>query len=206
MGRHLDDPAARVLSLIAAEHACAPGQCWIWRGHLDRDGNGKLSTNGTTTSAARAVWAVVRGAPPPADKRLLRNCGARGCVHPDHHAPTAHDEVVREIFRQGRPFEFADTNGEMNPFAKLRDEDVLFIRAQTRAYGLRIVLARLFLVSPDTIDRVRARACWTHLGKGNSQNAMTLDQLRALADQREIDRAGLSSEERDHAAQSRSAA
>lgn len=181
---------------VSIPEELAPGACWIGprRGYLGR------------TRGQRYAWEQLIGPVPPGFS-LFANCADKRCVNPDHHRPIEDGMGPREAVLLGRVRDVADMRGGMNPRAELRDEDVLFIRSQRREYGITLTLAALFGVDVQIVRRVRRRVTWTHLGNGNKRNAMSLPDLRALAERRARERYTPDhAAERDHAAQSRSAA
>lgn len=67
----------------------ASGDCWTWRGTLDRDGYGVIGRGvrgAGNISAQRAIWELLVGAI-PAGHRLDRRCRHHACVSPDHGEP-----------------------------------------------------------------------------------------------------------------------
>lgn len=186
---------------VKVEPALSPGACWIWRGYLDKDGYGKLTTHDQrSVRAHRWIWEHEHGAISDGF-RLISLCGAHSCVNPGHHRLGTQAEAIRLHRAAGRYVEHGDTRGEMGGRAQVRNADVLFMRSQKRVYGLVPVLARLFGVKRQLVAFILRRRTWRHLGNGNKQNAMPLGQLRALADQRAQERFDL-----DHEAESRGAA
>lgn len=192
---------------------CAPGGCWEWIGYLDKDGYGKFTTSRgldgvklakpRTFRPHRALWEHLRG-PIPDDLYLLHNCDNARCVNPDHLRPGTQRENIVECYARGRHEQKGDNRGELSGTAKLTADQVLFIRAQRKANGVLVELSRLFGVSVCTLSQIRLRRSWKHIGNGNIANAMTVAQLRALADQRQREIANVGHDaDRDLSAQAR---
>jgi hypothetical protein len=60
--------------------------CWIWLGHVTRNGYGQASIGQRQPVAHRAVYEWLRG-PIPAGLDLDHKCRVRCCVNPDHLEP-----------------------------------------------------------------------------------------------------------------------
>lgn len=62
----------------------APGQCWPWRGNLDRAGYGRFgcSHSGGMYAAHRVSWFLRHGRQP--DGYVCHACDNPRCVNPDH--------------------------------------------------------------------------------------------------------------------------
>lgn len=61
--------------------------CWRWRGPVDGDGNPYVRVSGNRVAAHRHMWLVVLRRQLRDGQRLVRTCGNRLCVRPDHLAP-----------------------------------------------------------------------------------------------------------------------
>lgn len=73
---------------IYARISREPNGCWMWRGGVDRDGYPIIQHGaGNQVRPARVAWELSRGKPVPADVRLLRGCGEKLCINPDHARP-----------------------------------------------------------------------------------------------------------------------
>lgn len=166
-----------------------PDACWVWLGYLDKDGAGKFCTRvdgkPVTVRAAVYAWGEIVGEIPAGHALLAVVCWNRRCVNPAHRLPVPHRDLVRWITALGRPVEHGDNRGELSGRTKLRNADVLFMRAQERVYGLVPVLARLFQVKAQVVSNILRRKTWKHIGRGNVANRIPLPKLRELAEQRE---------------------
>jgi len=68
--------------------------CWIWGGHLNRNGGyGRLMINGIHRSAHRAVYESVHG-PIAAGLTLDHLCRVKRCVNPAHLEPVTNKENI----------------------------------------------------------------------------------------------------------------
>jgi hypothetical protein len=97
-----------------------------------------------------------------------------------------HRDIVRWICALSRPIDRADNRGEMSGKAKLREEDVRFIRAQPHEYGMVPALALLYDVSRVTVAKIRGGDTWKHVhAKQGPQERMTVREVRALLESRD---------------------
>lgn len=69
--------------------------CWLWTGHLDRGGYGKISVNGSLRRLThRHVYIVLRG-DPGRGIDIDHLCRVRHCVNPAHLEAVTHLENVQ---------------------------------------------------------------------------------------------------------------
>lgn len=57
--------------------------CWLWMGHTDRSGYGRINQNGIPVLVHRLSWELHFGPLPPS-KRVKQTCGNPACIRPDH--------------------------------------------------------------------------------------------------------------------------
>jgi len=60
-----------------------PAECWVWRGHVDRDGYGRLNVGSGARYVHRIAWMIRHGFIPPATT-VVNRCGTRLCVNVRH--------------------------------------------------------------------------------------------------------------------------
>lgn len=154
--------------------------CWEWVGYVDRDGRGQFHNR----SSRRCAWEMARGPIPPGKVLYAAVCRSSRCIRPDHMLAVTPQGMHDLMPVHGH----TDSRGEMSGKAKLTAEAVLFIRSQPRVRGIGPVLGRLYGIGARYVSSIRARKTWRHLGNGNKANAMPLAQLRALANQRALER------------------
>ena len=73
--------------------------CWLWRGHIDRDGYGQFKVtvhpgSYRTVRAHRWAWESTNG-PVPDGLTLDHLCGQTACVRPEHLEPCTNAENLR---------------------------------------------------------------------------------------------------------------
>ena len=85
---------------IAKRIGFAPGNCWIWRGHINKDGYGLLLTRptGHSAQAHRLVYEILVGPIPPG-LVIDHLCRTPACVNPQHLDPVSIGENVRRGLR-----------------------------------------------------------------------------------------------------------
>lgn len=132
-------------------------QCWLWRGHIDRCGYGKLGIE----PAHRVSCKLFRGEIPPG-MYVLHKCDNPPCVNPAHLFVGTQLENMRDAMRKGR-FR-ADKRGEDHGNAKLTEDAVLVIlNTDTSRRGVRRELAQRFGVCAGTIDAIKYGRTWKHV-------------------------------------------
>lgn len=57
--------------------------CWIWQGHLNPKGYGKITIDGKTERVNRIAWLVFNGSIPDG-LYVLHTCDSPACFNPDH--------------------------------------------------------------------------------------------------------------------------
>lgn len=91
---------------IASDYTVDSAGCWIWQGHIDKNGYGRaydptLPKGRRTGWAHRVSYQFHRGEI-PAGYELDHTCEVTACINPDHLDPVTRDEhVARTIKRAG---------------------------------------------------------------------------------------------------------
>lgn len=112
--------AERFWSFVQPED---PTRCWLWRGHVDREGYGSIRNEGKKERTHRVSFFLANGRWP--DPCALHTCDVRNCVNPAHlYEGTQTDNGLDTRNRKrNRPL-----RGEANPGAKLVDMQVIELR------------------------------------------------------------------------------
>lgn len=92
----IGQPRIDVLTRIMRRVVKHDGGCWIFMGHLNRQGYGQvtLSTEDGRALVHRVVYMRLVG-PVPQGKELDHRCRVRACCNPAHLEPVTHLENVR---------------------------------------------------------------------------------------------------------------
>lgn len=118
-----------------ADWVSAPGRyiiddsgCWVWQGHLCKDGYGKCNSRAGQSLAHRAFYAILVG--PIADGHEVDHlCRHRNCVNPSHleavkpiinrqradHSTPLHRNRRKTHCKRGHPFSAENTANEATP-------------------------------------------------------------------------------------------
>lgn len=99
----------------------APEECWPWMGHLSGSGrqkHGAMSVHGTTKSAHRLVYTVVKGPIPPG--LVIRHaCDNPLCCNPSHLDVGTQRENIQDCLARGRFAALATNAEQANKIRKL---------------------------------------------------------------------------------------
>lgn len=131
--------------------------CWIWTANRRPTGYGIISLNGRYIQATHASILIHTGDLPPKGLFVCHTCDNPRCVRPDHLFVGTPAENTADMARKGRGWVPA---GEQCSYAKLTENDVVFIRNSESAHS---TLAARFGVSIRTIRAVRLRLNWKHV-------------------------------------------
>lgn len=135
-------------------------QCWPWTGStMVRGGYGQLNDRNRLLKAHRVSWELHFGFIPKG--LMIRHmCHNPICCNPSHLLPGTAAENHEDMRKANRMYVPHASRGSANSHAKLRDEDVMFIR-QSGLPG--VVLAKKFGVSKANISRIQLGKSWKHL-------------------------------------------
>lgn len=143
--------------------------CWLWRAAVDKDGYGKFNITLTREGVpfrAKTPQKYVRahhfawelhGGDVPTGMVLMHSCDTPACVNPAHLSVGTPKMNYADSQAKGR-----NTRGSRNPRAKLRECDVLAIRASAEK---GIELARRYGVTNGTISAVRSGRIGRHVSE-----------------------------------------
>ncbi len=84
------------------------GDCWLWRGQINRRGYGVFSLGGRQITAHRA--ALILDGIEMAGLDACHRCDNPPCVRPSHLFPATHRENIHDARAKGR-LAFGDRNG-----------------------------------------------------------------------------------------------
>lgn len=132
--------------------------CWLWLGHADSRGYGTVR-DGKMKKAHRLSWEIHHG-PIPDALCVCHHCDNPSCVNPAHLFLGAYADNNADRDRKGRGGALGAPPGERNPRARLRESDVVAIRAAVAAEERRAAIAHRFGVTTSTISMVARRKTW----------------------------------------------
>jgi hypothetical protein len=134
-------------------------ECLIWPFARGADGYAIASFEGVNSSAHRAMCKIAHGPPPTAKHEAAHSCGKGhlGCVNPGHLSWKTSAENKADMIAHGTAL-----MGERHGMARLTEADV---RAIWDAKGSvsQAALARLYGVTPTTINNIYRRVIWRHM-------------------------------------------
>lgn len=158
-------------------HVSVGDGCWMWTGTTFRRGYGYFWLGGRSISAHRYSYELHYG-PFPQKFLVCHHCDTPGCVRPDHLFLGDHSANMRDCGKKGRTGmqQYPERSffnglhdhptrarGERINHAKLRDQDVVAIRALAKD-GLRSPeIARRFPVDESQIRRIVRGKAWVHV-------------------------------------------
>ena len=150
--------------------------CWVYQGHIDKDGYGQVSDGSRTRQVHRCMYEITNGpiqeglkAGHLCDDKYPKDCILyRKCCNPDHIKPMTNKENIDRGYALGRAtatsgsFTSAQTCGENNVKAILTGEKVIEIRKRgsTAGYGDWGSLADEFGVQYQTLYKIMKGTLW----------------------------------------------
>lgn len=145
-------------------------RCWNWKGSKQTQGYGKIKVGGRTFRAHRLAFELYIGAVP--DKIFVcHKCDNPACVNPDHLFLGTPKQNTHDMLRKGRwvqpPSRKPGTvRGSKNFNSRLKEAEVLKIKALLRDKVLNKDIAKRFDVVPKTISDIKLNKTWSWLELG----------------------------------------
>lgn len=148
---HKQDLKKRLLAKISVNEET---NCWEWMGTRNGNGYGILQVSGKTLRVSRVAFEVFH------NKCLgslyaCHKCDNPPCINPDHLFAGTHQQNLADSSHK-----FRMHFGEEHGMAKLKNEDVLEIRASPLS-GRK--MAEKFNVSEGCVSVIRSRKAWPHI-------------------------------------------
>ena len=150
--------AAKSMELSSAENTVLSSACQIFEGSKDQKGYGLKRYKGKLYRAHRLTWLLTRGEIPEG-YLVCHRCDNPSCVNVDHLFLGTPKDNTTDMINKKRQGIFT---GELNGFSKLKEQDVLYIRSNTRKCPQK-VLAKQFNVSQTTISDIQLGKIWKHI-------------------------------------------
>jgi hypothetical protein len=135
--------------------------CWLWLAHRKASGYGQFTVRkGVFMTSSRVALALSLGRPLESGEVACHVCDNPPCCNPAHlfagtQRDNALDSVVKGRARRARGVDTAS--------ARLTEDDVRAIRAETDRWGLNRDLSVLYGVSNSTIAAIRMGQKWKHV-------------------------------------------
>lgn len=133
--------------------------CLEWTGYKNQLGYGKIFTNGRAENAHRISYSICVGEIPDG-MCVCHKCDNRACINPSHlFIGTASDNMI-DMYQKGRHRRGCGLIGQKHPSAKLKNEDVLYIRASNEDHK---TLAEKFSIRTKHVQQIKAKTTWKHI-------------------------------------------
>lgn len=145
---------SKIRDFVAVALDQAHDECIYWPFRISTSGYPEATIRGRHVAVHAYICAKVHGPRPPRADAAHR-CGNRDCIQKRHLRWATRAENHADKRQHGTHLE-----GEVHPAALLRAEDVLAIRAASRARGVATRLALYYGVHSNTIYAVRSGRSW----------------------------------------------
>ena len=141
------------------DHPTMPerGRCWIWIGHLDKDGYGKISLAGRLVRAHRLAHCIASGQI-QAGLQVHHSCNRPACINPEHLSAGTNQQNVDYMVSLRR-----QAIGARRWNTKLTPADVINIRLRRAAGESSTNLAIEFGITDGTVNAALSRKSWKHV-------------------------------------------
>ena len=141
-----------------------PDDCWEWQASLDTRGYGNFGVpknDGTgryiMQRAHRMAWEFTNGPLLGSGQHLCHTSDNRKCVNPAHLFVGNPQINMQDCATKGR---FNDRKGENNPRAKVTEDIVRAVRAETLTL---FKLMAKYNLPQTTVSDIRRRSTWKHV-------------------------------------------
>jgi hypothetical protein len=156
--RRRPDPLVRLYAKLDKGPGKGPwGTCWVWMGHRDRFGYGRLNWSDFDTAIAHRVSYQLHHGPIANGLEVRHRCDNPACCNPDHLELGTPDQNTQDKIIRGRQM---GPRGERAPSAKLTAEQAREIFVDPRRYR---EIAKSFGVSRAAVSAIKTKRNWRHL-------------------------------------------
>ncbi len=131
--------------------------CWKWKGATGQKGHAIFSLNQRAIRAHRYSFEIHFG-PVPKGMQVCHTCDNPPCTNPEHLFLGTNKDNVDDMVSKKR-----HTFGSRNPMAKLKESDVLRIRALKDAGFKNFEIAAATSMSQSAICQILKRQRWMHV-------------------------------------------
>lgn len=138
--------------------------CWLWKASTRGLGYGQFSfahpIRGRINANAHRIAFTLWRTPIPPNLIVCHHCDNPKCVNPDHLFLGTVKDNMQDCVRKGRACKDGCPPGEQHPKAKLKVDDVLFIRAQNKLGVGYKKLAKALGVNKKTVQAIITGRTW----------------------------------------------
>jgi hypothetical protein len=168
MGNRRRANAGDGLRLLARVAGADTDECLLWPFGVKVGPSGyetpAVYHTGRKRAATHVVMEMVGQPRPSLDLEICHACDTSLCVNPRHLRWDTRLANIRDMVERGRRKGIRSTYGERQGSAKLKEADVLAIRAQYAAGGVsQEALGRKYGVTQTMISRIVRNVGWKHL-------------------------------------------
>lgn len=124
--------------------------------HNQKSRYGMTMQNGKPITMHRKAWIEANG-PVPKGLEVCHRCNNPKCFNPEHLYVATHAQNIQDAYNDGL---ISRRVGEEHPKAKLTNNDVVAIRADTRPNS---AIAKEYGVTKSTVGRIKRKTIWRHI-------------------------------------------
>lgn len=132
--------------------------CWNWKLYKQGDGYGVVRYSRKVCLAHRVSLHLFKGFDLNSTLYVLHHCDNPSCVNPEHLYTGTQLDNMRDMCERGRA-----RIGERHPKNKLREEDVLWMRANWGKDWSCAKLAKKFGINPRGAWDIVTHKTWRHV-------------------------------------------
>ena len=136
------------------------GPCHVWTACRSKRGYGAFGVASTSVTAPRVAFFLAHGRWP--HPFACHHCDNPPCVNPDHLFEGTIADNTRDMVRKGRNV-IPRVRGSRHGRSKLKEPDVLAIRAAYAAGELQRSIAARFKICRTAVSLIVNRHQWTHI-------------------------------------------
>ena len=133
--------------------------CWLWDRAHSKAGYGQIGIGSKVVYAHRLSYELHYG-PIPEGLHIIHSCDCRSCVNPAHLSAGTHQDNMTDMVNKGRQPGGAMVIGEDHGNAKLTENQVREIRADSRTQR---EIAAAYGVHQALISGIKLRKSWRHM-------------------------------------------
>jgi len=151
-----------------------PDACWPWTSNVTPAGYGRPRWGGPHLLAHRIAWGLVNGVIPDG-VCALHSCDNPPCCNPAHLFLGSRRDNVADMIAKGRARKATGAatgahtcpesvaRGSAHRGSKLKESDIIAIRAAVAAGEYKTSVARRYSVSDALIGMIVRREAWNHV-------------------------------------------